>query len=55
MRATRRMAERIGFDPETGLHTFDAPKQGDEDSSLLEGGKYFKNISSSGSYVDISA
>ena len=33
IRAARRMAERVGYDPETGLHSGDVPQI--EDSQMI--------------------
>ena len=39
MRAARRMAEKVGYDPDTGCHLDQAPQSKQEDASSLEDGK----------------
>ena len=41
LRAARRMYDRIGFDPDSGLHTVDPPAQENiEPAKMLEEGKF---------------
>ena len=40
IRAARRMAEKVGFDPETGRHLEEAPQYKQEDPASLEDGEY---------------
>ena len=39
IRAARRMADKVGYDPETGRHLDQAPQYKQEDVSSLEDGK----------------
>lgn len=40
IRATRRMAERVGYDPDTGLHLAEPPQNCRNDPVILEDCKF---------------
>ena len=46
IRAARRMAERVGYDPETGLHSGDVPQIEDSQMIIQDGEQlsFFRNF-----------
>ena len=44
IRSARRTAERVGYDPDTGLHLPEAPQEQKKEPVILEDCKWKKNL-----------
>ena len=53
IRAARRMAEKVGYDPETGRHLDEAPQYKQEDPASLEDGESHRLAKKGSQVIDM--